>query len=510
MSDSSTGKRIARNTLMLYFRQILIMLVSLYTVRVVLDVLGAEDYGIYNVVAGVVLMFSFLSNAMATASQRYFSYDLGKNDYEKLKKTFSVSFISYLIIIIFIVLLAETVGLWFLYTQIDIPSERFFAATIVYQTAIFAFICSVFTTPYMAAILSHEDMNIYAYVSFVEVFLKLFIVFLLKLFDKDKLIMFGILHSIAVFITTGTYRIISRKKYVECRAPLYWNYTLFKEMMAYSIWNFYSHMSYIIKNHALTILLNNFYSPVIVTARAISIQVSNAIKTLSSNFSIAVKPTITKVYAVEEYSKLFGIVCTSCKMIYFLSLLFTVPLLFHIKYILDVWLKTYPVETLLFTQLVLIANLIDSIGQPLAASNQATGKVRNYLLFLGSAFILVIPASYILLRSGFSIYSIYICDIVAMIVALIIRLLFTRRITGFSIAKFIIKVVAPIVIVTIIVFFINSLFTRYFYIDSLVDFIFSFCFTVMSVVIIGYLLGLNKTQKNMVIIFIRNKIYGYK
>ena len=253
MSDS---KRIAKNTLMLYFRQILIMLVSLYTVRVVLNVLGAEDYGVYNVVAGVITMFSFLSNAMATASQRYFSFDLGKNDNEQLKTTFSITFQIYILLALVVLFFAETVGLWFVNHKLVIPQERMLAANWIYQAAIFSFLLTLITAPYMADIIAHERMNVYAYVSIVEVGLRLVIVFLLKVLPYDKLIVYGLLHTTVSFINTSLYRLYCHKHYEECKFHFVKDVDLFKEIISYSGWNLFGTASTVVRKQGITILLN--------------------------------------------------------------------------------------------------------------------------------------------------------------------------------------------------------------------------------------------------------------
>lgn len=244
---NSNTKRIAKNTLMLYFRQILIMAVSLYTVRVVLNVLGAEDYGIYNVVAGVVTMFGFLSGAMATASQRYFSYDLGKGDDEHLKTTFSVTFQIYVLLAFVIVLLAETLGVWFVNHKLVIPAERIIAANWIFQAAVVSFLFTLVTTPYMASIIAHENMNVYAYVSIIEAALKLGIVFLLKHLPYDKLIVYGMLLALVSLINTSIYRFYCRAHYAECKFCFVRDKALFKEIVSYSGWNLFGNFATVCK-----------------------------------------------------------------------------------------------------------------------------------------------------------------------------------------------------------------------------------------------------------------------
>lgn len=294
---SSNTTRIAKNTLMLYFRQILIMLVSLYTVRVVLETLGAEDYGIYNVVAGVVTMFGFLSNSMAGASQRYLSFEIGRGDFERLKTIFSLSLTIFILIAVIIVLLAETVGLWFITNKLIIPSERRIVAYWVYQFSIISFVFTILTTPYMASIIAHEDMNIYAYVSIVEAMLKLGIVFVLNIIPFDKLQIYGILLCITTFINTAIYRIICTAKYKECQFKIYWNNILFKDIIGYTGWTLLGVLADIFKKQAITILLNQMFNPLVVAARSIAFTITGAVNSFFNQFMMALRPQIVKSYA---------------------------------------------------------------------------------------------------------------------------------------------------------------------------------------------------------------------
>ena len=286
---------------MLYFRQILIMAVSLYTVRVVLNVLGAEDYGIYNVVAGVVTMFGFLSGAMATASQRYFSYDLGKGDVGHLKTTFSVTFQIYVLLALVIVLLAETLGVWFVNHKLVIPAERIIAANWIFQAAVVSFLFTIVTTPYMASIIAHENMNVYAYVSIIEAALKLGIVFLLKHLPYDKLIVYGMLLALVSLINTSIYRFYCRAHYAECKFCFVRDKALFKEIVSYSGWNLFGNFATVCKVQGGTFLLNMFFGPIVNTAQSVASQIRNATATFSNNFMQAMRPQIIKSYAAEDY-----------------------------------------------------------------------------------------------------------------------------------------------------------------------------------------------------------------
>ncbi len=343
---STTTVRIAKNTLMLYFRQILIMLVSLYTVRVVLETLGAEDYGIYNVVAGVVTMFGFLSTAMATASQRYFSFEIGRGDFEQLRKIFSLSLLVYFLIAILVLLLAETIGLWFVNNKLVISSDRKSAALWVYQISILSFLFTIITTPYMAMIIAREDMNIYAFVSIIETILKLGVVFILRLISWDKLVLYGILMLGVTLIITIIYQTICVKKYQECKFRFYWDNVIFKEITSYTGWNMFGASVGVFKNQMVNIVLNQFFNPVVIASRSIAVSVNTAVSSFSHNFSTAIRPQIIKNYATEQKEIMLSLMFRGIKGTYLLMYLFVLPMIFEAPVILKLWLKNPPAFTL--------------------------------------------------------------------------------------------------------------------------------------------------------------------
>ena len=502
---SSNTTRIARNTLLLYFRQILIMLVSLYTVRIVLSVLGAENYGIYNVTAGVVTMFGFLSGAMATASQRYFAFDLGKKDYEHLKTTFSVTFQIYVLLAVIIVILAETVGLWFVTHKLVIPSERLTAAIWIYQAAVVSFLLTLITTPYMASIIAHENMNIYAYVSIVEAVLKLGIVFLLQVLDADKLILYGLMLAAVALINTTIYRMYCKRHYKECKFQYIKDKALFKELVSYSGWNLFGHASTVLKNQGISIVINLFFGSVVNAAQGIATHIRVAVTSFSNNFLQAVKPQIVKLYASNDFKSLWNTVFWGCKTSYFLILIAVFPLYDNIEFVLSLWLKNVPKYTVIFVKLLFIETLIESVSIPMATVNQATGKIVLYQVIIGSIVIINLPLSYLLLRLGFYPYIVYVVGIVLMFGLVIVRLLFLRRINEFSLTKITTSVFIPLISVTITLFVFNYLVE----IDkntlamTILDVFLKILFTVVTI----YLIGVTKSEKKHLSYIVKNKIF---
>lgn len=496
--EQNTTKRIAKNTLMLYFRQILIMIVSLYSVRVVLNTLGAEDYGLYNVVAGVVTMFSFLSNSMATASQRYFSFALGQNDSEYLKITFSVTFQIYILLVFLIFVFAETIGLWFVMNKLIIPLERMTAAKWIYQAANFSFILTLITTPYMACLIAHENMKIYAFVSIIEACLKLGIVLLLKILPYDKLIVYGILLAVVAFVNTVIYRFYCHRHYSESKLCFIKDGKLFKELVCYSGWNLFGSVASMVRNQGITILINLFFGPIVNASRAVAAQVNAAVISFAQNFSTALRPQIIKSYAAEEKDRVLCLVMHGTKIVFFLMLVICVPLFLQVPYLLKLWLKNVPDLTQVFVRLIVIDVLIDSISYPIMAVVQASGKIKLYQSVVGGCLILNLPVSYILFQFGFPAQTVFIVAIVLSVLALILRIIIVQKILSYNFVLPFVKLLMLFVLLTILVSVLPIIL-----INKMNDSFFKFClFVIISVcwsVIILFFVGLNKDEKKLIL-----------
>lgn len=448
MTSSENNKRIAKNTLMLYVRQILTMLVSLYTVRVVLDVLGVEDYGIYSVVGGIVSFFSFLSGTMASATQRFFSFALGQNDFGKLKRTFTVNWVVYGAIALIALIFLETLGLWFVNDTLQIPSERFGAAKLVFHFSVLTFIVTILRTPFMAIIIAHEDMQIYAYVSILEVTLKLLVVFLLVYLPWDKLEIYGVLVFLVSTITSLTYILISFRRYKECQLrAFYWDKLLFKEIIGFTGWTLFGQLSTVFRSHGITILLNQFFSPVVVAAKAISTNITSQINVFSNNFNVGLYPPIIKYYAADNKEDMFALVFNGSKITFFLMWVFALPLFLEMEAILTIWLKEPPPFSVLFTRLALIEVLINSISLPLTTAARAPGRMRLYELTLGMLQISIFILALIALRFDAPAYSVFVIAILVNILMFAVRLFVLRGLIQLRINQFISQVGLPIVYV---------------------------------------------------------------
>ena len=386
------NKRVAKNTLFLYFRMILIMLVTLYTSRVILAELGIKDYGVYNVVGGVVMMFSFLNNCMSTSTQRFMTFALGKGDFKKLKDVFSASLNIHIVIGLIIVLLAETIGLWFVNNKLVIPEDRIIAANWVYQFSILTFCVNIIQVPYNAVLIAHEKMNVYAYISIIEAILKLCIVYLLIIVSTDKLIVYGILVFCVQLLIRAIYQIYCKRNYEECKFRLFWERDLYKQMSGFAGWNLFGSIAWLLRDQGLNIVLNLFFGPAINAARGIASQVSNAVMGFISNFQVALNPQITKNYAINNIEEMEKLSYLGVKFSFLLLFTMALPLCINIDYILHLWLVNVPNYSSIFIILIMIDSLVGNIfGVPFMTSLSATGNIRNYQIVVSCIILCILP-----------------------------------------------------------------------------------------------------------------------
>ncbi|MHA4741406.1 lipopolysaccharide biosynthesis protein [Dyadobacter sp. MSC1_007] len=494
----SNNKRIAKNTLMLYIRQLLTLVVSLYTVRVILNVLGVEDYGIYNVIGGIVSFFAFLSSTMASATQRFFSFAIGQKDFDKLKRIFSVNWIIYGLIAAISLILLETAGLWFVNERLEVPLERFESARQIFHYSVLTFISTILTTPFMAIIVAHEDMHIYAYVSIVETILKLTVVFLLDFLPGDKLELYGILVFAVSALNAGMYILICTRKYNECQfRQFYWDNNLFKEIIGFTGWTLFGQLTTVGRNQAVTILLNQLFNPVVVAARAIAINITSQINLFSNNFNMGLYPPIIKSYAADDKGEMFSLISRGSKITFSLMWIFALPLFIEMNAILNLWLKNPPLEAALFTRLALVDVLISSISLPLATAARAPGKMKNYELILGSIQIGIFVASWLVLKAGATAYSVFLVAIIANLVMFVVRLFIVKSLLGFPLRPFYHKVVIPVSLVILssgVPSFIISFALPKHIIYSFLSMLLSVLFSIVSM----YYIGLEKDERERI------------
>lgn len=440
INTSANNKRIAKNTLLLYFRMLVIMLVTLFTSRIVLSTLGVVDYGIYNVVGGLVTMMGILNGAMSVSTQRFLTYELGKRDYTRLKQVFSVCLTLFIILSLIIIIFAETFGLWFLHNKMVIPAERMSAAAYVYQYSILACVLSLLTNPFNATIIAHERMNVYAYVSILEVLLKLGVVYLLLIIPIDRLATYGFLILMSQVVVAFTYIMYCIRNFPESHYKFYWECSLFKELISYSGWNLYGSAASLVKGQGLNILLNMFFNPAVNAARAIAYQINSAITQFFTNFYTAVRPQITKYYAEGELNEMIKLVFRSSKFSFYLIMLISMPIILEAPYIVNLWLGQLPDYVVPFTRLIIVISAIDSMNTPLMTTAQATGRIRLYQSSVGTMIILNLPISYILLKSGGQPMTVFYVSLCISTLCMFMRLLLLKRLIEFPVKRYIIQI----------------------------------------------------------------------
>ena len=452
--------RIAKNTALLYFRMLLIMLITLYTLRVVLNVLGEVDYGTYNVIAGVVAMFAFLSGTMATAAQRFFAVELGVENHTKLKQVFSINVLIFIVLAVTIFILAETLGLWYFKTKMVIPADRLEAAAWVYQFSIFTFMVSIVTTPYLAIITAREQMQVYAYISILEVIFKLAVVFILIYLPIDKLKLYAILLFAVQVLTSAAYILYATLKFPECRNkrfhPLgYWNKQMFKEVFSFAGWSVIGALAMTVRSQGINQLLNLFFGVLVNAARGVAFQVYTALNLFVHNFFTAIRPQIIKAYSADHEDKsgeMMKLVFQSSKFCYYLILVLSIPILIETESILSIWLTIVPEYTVIFTRLVIINAIIESLANPLIASIQATGRVKWYQIITGSIILLNLPISYGFLKWGFPPEATMVVVIIITLIAHSCRLYFMKMVLKMDLFHYVKQVMLPVAAVTALAF----------------------------------------------------------
>ena len=501
--SSVNNKRIAKNTFYLYLRMLFVMGISLYTVRAILDILGVVDYGIYNVVGGVVTMFTFMNRTLSTSSQRYFSIELAHGDKERLNKWFCLNINSFLFLGLFITFLLETVGLWFVNTQMTIPQERMFAANVVYQLSIISFLFQIVSVPYMALVVAHERMNIFAYIGVAEALGRLAIVFILLPLPYDKLIIYGILVLLLSFATSFAYVIYCWRHYPESKYYWYWNTAEVKELFGFSGWHFMGTFSTTCRSQGINILLNMFFNPVVNAARAIAYQVMTHIMLLSSNFFTAIKPQVYKAYAKQEMEEMFRLLMRSTIICAFLVSVVVYPLLADTGYILGLWLKEVPDYAVLFTQLALINGLIDATDGPLISAALATGKIRKYMLTISLVILANLPISYVALKFGCEPTTTMLISIVISYLAVFVRAWILKGLMGFPFMQYSV-LIAKLTIVSVVLI-LGVKYTIFNQVDNLKTFalVTILLWVIMTVL---YVPIIDRNDRQSIIRFVENKL----
>ncbi len=428
------------------------MAISLYTSRVVLNILGIEDYGIYNIVGGVVVLFSFIQNALASATQRFLNFELGKKNISYAKEVFSVSITVHILIIFVIVILSETIGLWFLNSHLSIPPDRMTVAKIVYQFSIVTCCINIIKTPYNASIIAYEKMSVYAYISMLESILRLLIVYILTWFRADKLTLYAILTCLVSFIVLKIYTIYCNKKLDICTYAFSFNKGLIKQVMSFSSWSLLVGVSNVGSTQGINVVLNIFKGVTLNAAMGIASQVSNAIYSFVSNFQVAYSPQIIKLYATGNMECLHRLVFRTSKFSFYLLMIISLPFIICCKDIMNLWLAHVPDYAVIFTQIIIANHLFDAISAPLWLAIQATGKIRNYQIICSVLLLLNIPLALLAMWAGYSPTSVLWIKLVISFILFVFRVPYVGRIIHMSANRFFRLIAMRCLLVTLVAF----------------------------------------------------------
>lgn len=449
-NNSENSKRIAKNTLMLYMRMLLLMAISLYTSRVVLHALGVVDYGIYNVVGGFVAMFSVVSHSVSSSISRFLTFELGRKNEARLNEVFSAAITIQLLITAIIVLLAETVGLWFLANKMVIPPERMSAAYWVFHLSVATFALTLATMPYRAVIIAHERMSAFAYITIADGVMKFVIAFAIQKSPIDRLVYYAVLMALVTILLRAIYGWYCRRHFPECEYRLSRDKKLMGEMFSFAGWNYIGATAAVLRDQGGNVIINLFAGPAVNAARGVSMSVNRAVRAFVSNFMTALNPQITKSYASGDHAYMMQLLYQGARLSFYMLLLLSLPILLNTHYVLDLWLKRVPDHSVLFTQLVLVFSMSESISNPLITAQLATGRIRNYQLVVGGLQMVNLPVSYFLLRMGCIPETVMMVAIVMSQVCFLARVYMLRGMIHLKMGEYMRKVYLNVVVVTLL------------------------------------------------------------
>lgn len=498
METQNKTKRIAKNTIILYFRMLFLMLISLYTSRVILDELGVEDYGIYNVVGGFVSMFALISSSLTSACTRFINFEMGKCAIDRQKTVFSTIVTIQWTLAFLVLILSEAVGIWYLNNVMVLPEERLSAANWCFQFSVVNFCTSLINIPYSASIIAHEKMKAFAYVSLFDGIGRLVISFIIFLEPFDRLVFYALLLLLLQFAVRICYQIYCRKHFKECIYSRVFDKPLLIEILGYSLWHLIGNGATILKTHGVNVLLNLFFGPVVNAAKGIANQVDSAVQQFSSNFMLALNPQITQSYARGDESYMMYLVCKGSRFSFYIILLISLPIIINAELLLNIWLKEVPEYAVIFSQLSLISMLISSLSKTLITAQNATGNVRNYQIIVGGVQLLNLPLCYLILMIGYSAESVVFIAMLVEFLAFLTRMyMLPITLNCFKPYRYIIDVVLNCLVVVIVAIPIPILFFYYFS-NNYTNFLINTCLCfIMNIIAIAFV-GCSKNERVLV------------
>lgn len=500
------NKRIAKNTMFLYIRMIFILLVTLYTTRLILEALGIEDYGVYNVVGGFVSMFGFLNGALSNSTQRYITYALGKNDKKMLENVFSNSLVVHIVLGLAIVIITEIVGIWYMKYKMVIPADRYDAAFLTFHCSVFALFMMIISVPYNASIIAHEKMSAFAYISIFEVIMKLTVTITLLFVTYDKLKVYAFSILLIQIVLRVIYIIYCHHHFSETKAPKKIDVSFIKEMTSFAGWTLIGNLAVAMASQGVNMILNLFFGPVVNAARGITFHVQGAINQFTNSFQTSVNPQITKYYSVRKLEEMNNLVFQSSKFSFYLLLFLVLPILYFAPYILGLWLKNVPEYVVGFTRLICIISLVSVIGSPLSMAVSSTGNIKLFQSVVGGLLMFNLPIAYICLKCGGNAYSVFYIQLILEIISLLVRLLISSKLLNFSIIHFLSKVFLRLGLVSISLCVCMLLLNHIIRSDSFINVVLGTLFMWCSIILLVFALGVEHNERNKIILLLKNKL----
>lgn len=508
MSNTSDNKRIAKNSILLYIRMFIMVIISLYTSRIVLKTLGVEDFGINNVVGGVITFLGFLTGSLAGASSRFITVALGKGDYRELKNTFNNIVLIHGLFSIIVLIIGETIGLWFVTTQLNIPAGRENAAMWVYQLSILTSIGSLISSPYNAAIIAHEKMSAFAYLTLGDAILKLLAVFMLVYTPFDKLIFYAAYICLIQLFDFIVYIIYCNRKFEETKGLTFQNTDkyLFRQIFSYAGWTMNGNLAYFGFTQGLNILLNIFFNPVVNAARGIAVQVQNIVNNFCVNFQMAINPQLTKSYAAGDLKRMHQLIIASSKYSFFLMLFICLPLTIEAETVLGWWLGEFPEHSVSFLRLILGASILSCFSNPILTAVHATGRIKWFQIYEGTSLLMIVPVAYIALKF-FNVppEAVFIIHIIIEIITQGIRLKIVLPMIGMEMREYLWSVITPVLKVAILSPILPIIAYNYISMSEVVEFLILGVICVIAVTLCTFYFGCSKKEKELVISKIKSR-----
>lgn len=508
--QSSKAKRAVKNTGLLYFRMLITMIVGLYTSRVILQSLGILDYGLYNVIGGIIGFLGFVNTSMSIATIRFITYEQGNDStIEQFHQVVCTSRIIHWCMTGIIILVGETIGLWYMCNELVVPSERMFAALVVYQTTIITSAVSVLTVPYNALITSHEKMSAFAYMAIYEVFFSLFVAYIIQVIPFDRLIAYGLLMLVLQVSTNIIYISYCKRKFPEVSGALVFDKIQFKRMVSFAVWITNGTLAVVAYTQALNLLLNSFFGPVVNAARGIAVQVQTKIFQFCSNFQTAIKPQITKSYAEGDYDYLHKLVINTSNYSFYLIFFLSLPVMVCTPTILQLWLGVVPDHTVEFVRWTLVVGMLESLKMPTNTSIHATGNIKRFQTFEATYLLLIVPVCYVLLKLGAEPVSVFIVQAIFFLTVQFLRGWLVCPAIGMKVSTYykdclfkIFKVICLPIVIS------YALIDRIYCVNDVITLLLKCTLCSLLSVISIYFIGLDADMRGKFVVFVKNRNHG--